>query len=420
MRAILYAAVGVAMAWCSSPWATAGPAPGDVFREYRWFNADGDAGQALRVGGKLGQEHPDRGWAHDYVNAPVAIEHDVDLEHAVKAEVVIEKILCHDGTRGLAVQVNDHDWLEASEAAAIPYPQWEYQHHIYPAVAVPLSHLNRGRANSFRMRVAAEHSWKWPQNLINGVHLRVYYQPAKKPHPSGRLTSPAGGDCLGRTVELTAEADSPNGPIRSVEYIGFYDDVNLEGDGIYRQWHYYYFHAALTGHIGTAVHAPYRVAWDTSWVPDQTEPMLIAARITDAAGLTYMTEPVADLSLRRKGLGVELCRPYHVPQRWVTRRGVKQEHFDIRGDLSKARAFQLVWASWSPGYMDGLFINDKRVFDNEGPRYQYYAHRVTLTDTAALRAGPNTLATGATASDAHGMEVNWPGIMVLIQYATDE
>ena len=99
---------------CSCIWAE--PIPGDVFREYMWFNEKGDAGQSLRVGGKHGQEHPDRGWAHDYINAPVALEHKFDLDHAVKAEVVIEKILCHDGTTGLAIQINDSNWMYVPRA----------------------------------------------------------------------------------------------------------------------------------------------------------------------------------------------------------------------------------------------------------------------------------------------------------------
>jgi len=33
--------------------------------------------------------------------------------------------------------------------------------------------------------------------------------------------------------------------------------------------------------------------------------------------------------------------------------------------------------------------------------------------------GENTLATGASPRGHHGMEVNWPGIMVLIRYRTE-
>ncbi len=71
--------------------------------------------------------------------------------------------------------------------------------------------------------------------------------------------------------------------------------------------------------------------------------------------------------------------------------------------------------------MNGVFLNGMRVFDAEGPKYQYFFHRVNVGDLGVLRQGVNTLKTGKTplvnGQMVHGMEVNWPGIMVLIQYA---
>ncbi len=70
--------------------------------------------------------------------------------------------------------------------------------------------------------------------------------------------------------------------------------------------------------------------------------------------------------------------------------------------------------------MEGLFINDTKVFDREGPKYACYAHRVTLEDVSMLRRGQNALKTGKTpkynGKMVHGMEVNWPGVMVLVKY----
>lgn len=392
------------------------PKPGDVFREYMWYNEGGDAGGSLRVGGKHGTEHPDRGWAHNYINAPVQPCHDFDLGHAIKAEVVIEKILCHDGTKGLAIQINDNDWIEIPEAKKIPAPQWEYQHHIYPAVSVPLLHLKEGKQNKFRMKVSPDHSWKWPQNLIYGVHFRIYYDPSQKKHPRGRITRPEHGGILGKSVEFQCEARSPNGHIKQVDYICHYEGVNFEGDGEYLQWHYHFFHGEIMNHLGTAATAPYSVTWDTSWLPDQKQPMKIAARIIDSTGMVYLTEATAALELARPGFRVELCKPYNIPKQWVTRRGEKQENFDVTGDLSKAVAAQLVWASWSAGYMNGIYINSQEVFDNEGPKYQYYAHRVNIDNLDVFQQGRNILSTGGSQRDAHGMEVNWPGIMVLLKY----
>jgi len=396
------------------------PAPGDVFREYLWWNEKGDAGGSLRVGGRQGDEYPDRGWAHDYINAPVVLPQEFDLEHATRAEVVVEKILCHDGTRGLAIEVNGNAWIPIPEAEAIPFPKWDYQHHIYPAVPIPLSFLKSGPGNQFRMRVSPESSWKWPQNLIYGVHFRVYYDPAQKPHPSGRIISLESGAKLGRSVPLRVEASSPADEIRQVDYLGHYEDVNYEGDGLYTQWHYHFFHGKIANHIGSTRQAPWQVTWDTSWVPDQRQPMAIAARITDSSGMILITPAVTGLTFERDGFSVELCKPYDIPPKWVTRAGEKTEHFDITGDLKRAVAAQLVWSSWSPGYMQGVSVNGAKVFDSEGPRYQYYFHRVPVSRMDVFQAGVNTLTTGKTplidGNMVHGMEVNWPGIMVLIQY----
>lgn len=393
------------------------PVPGDLFREYRWFHEKGDAGQSIRVGGKQGESHPDRGSEHGYINAPMQLPHDLDLEGAVKAEVVLEKILCHDGTTGLAVQINDSDWYYVPESSHIPAPQASYQHHTYPVVRVPVSAFKSGSNNSFRLRVDPQHPWRWPQNLINGLHIRIYYDAGTKPHTAGAITSLESGETIGETVKLAVE---PAEPVRRVDYVGLYEDVNFEGDGVYRQWHYLYFHGKLMHHIGSVDSSPFEVVWDTSWIPDQKEPMEISARITDQTGLTYQTPAVTGLSLVRTNRSVELCKPYNIPKKWVTRGGEKTESFDVRGNLKTAVGAQLVWSSWSPGYMRGIFINGTQAFDREGPNYQTYYHRVTLTDVSMFQSGRNVLTTGKTpkinGKMVHGMEVNWPGIMVLIQY----
>lgn len=82
--------------------------------------------------------------------------------------------------------------------------------------------------------------------------------------------------------------------------------------------------------------------------------------------------------MKRDGLSVELCKPYEGPKKWVTRSGEKAERFRVSGDLSKAVAAQLVWVSWN----------------------------VLKTGLTPKRNGKMV----------YGMEVNWPGIMVLIQY----
>lgn len=384
------------------------PESGDVFREYRWTSAEDDAGGALRVGGRL-----------DYGGDAIPWGCEVDLEHATRAEIVIEKLLCHDRTRGLSISVNDHEWMLVPESDGIPEPQWEYQHHFYPVIDVPLDQLEAGPDNQFRMKIDPE-SQNWPQNLIYGVHLRVYYDARRKPHPIGRIVAPGGEAPLGESVTITIDALPGAVPVQRIDYLGLFEDVNLEGDGHYRRWHYHYRRGKLAGHIGTASAAPWSITWDTAWVPDQKEPMALVAWITNTAGLTFVTDEVTGLRLDRKDRSIELCKPYDIPRRWLTRRSELAEKFRIEGDLSKAIAAKLVWVSWSPGYLEGVFVNDYEVLKREGPRYAYFAHDLLLEDLSILKPGENVLKTGHTpkynGKMVHGAEINWPGIMVLIQY----
>ena len=338
------AGVHITLALCSSgafngllsaaeaaPAGLPGPQPGEVFREYRWTNQGGNAGGTLRVGGRVG-----------YGGGAITLPHDIDLESATRAEIVLEKLLCHDGTRGLEIAVNDHDWIAVPEAAGIPAPQWDYQHHTYPVVALPLSQLKPGAgANQVRLQVSDQHPWNWPQNLIYGIHIRVYYNAEHKPHPTGRLTSPTPGAALGASVRLAVDANGPNAAIQRVDYLGHYEDASFEGDGQYSQWHYHYVKAELVSSLGAAAEAPWQVTWDTTWVPDQPQPFRLAAIVTDQTGLSYFTEPVEQLTLHRPGVSVELCKPYDVPTKWVTRKGERSEKFRVLGDLSQAKAARL-------------------------------------------------------------------------------
>ena len=167
---------------------------------------------------------------------------------------------------------------------------------------------------------------------------------------------------------------------------------------------------------------PFAVNWDTSWVPDQQKPIQLAARIVDDTNLIYMTPAVGELQFRRPGLSVEFCKPEDVPDNWVTRNDEYQQSITIKGDLNSITAARLCWSSWSPGYMNGLFVNGQKVMDAEGPKYRYFDHRVAIDDLSLLEQGKNTVSTGKTplhdGNMVHGMEVNWPGIQLLIQRNT--
>jgi hypothetical protein len=133
------------------------------------------------------------------------------------------------------------------------------------------------------------------------------------------------------------------------------------------------------------------------------------ARIIRTDGYIYMTDAVKDLSLSRSGISVELCEPYDQPEGWFTRKGEFQEGFNISGNLEHAVAAKMVFKSWSPGYFNGIYINDFLVFIKEGPRYNYFVHNINIGDLHSFEQGGNILKTGKTplyhGIMVHGVEI---------------
>jgi hypothetical protein len=392
------------------------PVPGDVFKEYFWYNETGDCGGALRVGGNLDYKIKEQ--ANNYIgDGKILLDFDFDLSKAIKAELIIEKMLCHSGTEGLRIIINDRPPVYIPEANNIPQPQSSYAHHFNQIVPIDLSFLSNGRKNIMAFEVdTAGHSW--PQNLVYGVIFRIYYDKnvvAQK----RKLTSPSTGESLGLLNVIKLEFPA-NEEIKQVDYIGYYDDVDLEGDGTYKKWHYGFHKGEIFNHIGSVSEPSFEMEWNTEWIPDQVGPIQIAGRVIRNDGYIYITDPIRNLSLERPGYSVELCKPYDQPEEWFTRKGEFQEKFNINGDIDSAIEAKMVFKSWSPGYFNGIYINDFLVFIKEGPKYHYYIHDIPLRDTYFLKHGENILKTGKTpryhGAMVHGVEVQWPGIMLLIKY----
>ena len=397
--------------------AQAQPRPGDVFREYAWYNVSGDCNGALRVGGNLDYRLTEN--VDDYLGQGlISPPFELDLLHATRAELVVEKMLCHGGTKGLRVSINEHEAMILPEAPGIPIPQADYAHHFNAVVPVNLSCLKPGSGNTFLFEVDTAGHW-WPQNLVYGMILRIYYEDAQV-SDRGQISFQARGDIMGTENQIRVYVTDSE-TVKSIDLLGYYEDADMEGDGIYRQWHYGYHKGQICNHIGTVHAVPFQLNWNTEWIPDQQDEIMLAAFIHLKNGYTYMTEAVEDLTLDRPSYSVELCKPYMRPRQWFTRNGEFSERFRLRGDPSMIREARLVFRSWSPGYFNGIFINNFLVFIKEGPKYDYFQHEIPI-ETFMLEAGENILTTGITplyhGQMVHGVEIQWPGIMVLVKYDT--
>ena len=389
--------------------AVAEPQPGDVFREYVW-----------KPGGNY--------HVLNATQSPILVPKDFDLAAATKAEVVLEIGNAHLGFDDLAIQLNGHEWRR------IPFPDLGpkepapsvYFHQWQPAVPFPLSEFNAGTNNQFELRIGPlipiTKGTHPPYTCIYSVTFRIYYDAKAKPHPTGKVIAPAAGSALGETVEIAASATSPNGAVTRIDFLGHYEDLNYEGDGAYLRWHGGLKQGALTNHLGSTGVPANKVVWDTSWVPDQREPMQIAARITDATGLIYFTEPVGGLKLERPGFSVELCKPYDVPQAftscqygvWINR-GPRSEKFKVSGEPARIVDARFALSCWNAPSSSGLSVNEIPLEEKRtNGAGSHFFFSLPLRPLSALKQGENILST--IPGPGRQSDIHWPGVMVLVKY----
>ena len=414
---IIYALYLAILVNCSSLYAE--PLPGDIFREYTWISWNG-------VWGVLDPTF----FSTPDVTGSFAID---DLQDAVRAEAYLELWNASGGT-GLSKQLhlNGGDWIQIPEPDAIPgdagHPRSPalpecYTYFAHPSVAVPLEQLVEGR-NTFGFAVGqltdcgttADSFWG-----LYSVTLRVYYA-TSKPHATGRIISPVDGRAVGDFARLKAAVSSPNSSIQQVDFIGYYEDFDYEGNGIYRQWHYNHQFGKIKRHLGTAKQAPYSVVWNTEWVPDQEEPMQIMAWITDAEGLCYATPAVGGIALHRPDRSVKLYKPYDVPAWWlisdheaVHNRRESSKVF-VPHDLRRAKAAHMALSTWNGFQADAIGVNDSMAVKRVGIRYDEYSNDEVPVPLAYIRPGTNTLYTLTFVEREGGVRVFWPGIALKVQY----
>ncbi len=393
---------------------------GDIFREYPWTpNQTNEEGKFLRVGGKLDYRMNSDHFPKTLHNeGNISLGHSIDLEKAAWAEVIIERVQSHEDTKNLKISFNNGKYYSVPEPSNIPDQATDYMFHTNIHVPIPIKDLKQGADNVFQLKVDKNQAWDWPQNLIYGIILRVYYN-----EDEADLQAKINGiDTLGilnKNVDLYLKSPDLT-KISKVDYFGFYEDVNWKGDSMYRSWQYDYHKGEIKNHIGTATAPPFNISWSTNWIPDQDQPIKIMARVETNDGIIFMTPEINDLTLKRE-YQVYLAKPYQQPPFWTTRNGEHDSFINIPFSIPTNSEAILYWKSWSPCYSEGIRINDIiHKTRREFPCYDAFWHKEEIEKAEILAKGKNTITTLKTPLQngkmVHGMEVQWPGIMMKVKY----
>jgi hypothetical protein len=405
----------------------ADPEPGEVWREYRVaLGADG----FYRIGGQFGgASNLDRNYPLGPFRAapanPQPTPYVLDLEHAIKAELTVGYNQGHSGAPVLHVSINNNPYQQLVRPASILNSGYFF--HIYPTVTIPLGQLQPTNnvykfTNSKWLSNPATYEAGYDQSLLYEMVLRVYYDPALKPHPTGAITSPTAGGSLvgtgGARPVITAEATGAS----RVDFLGLYDDFDRNGDTLYRRWHYRLKHfnrnafIDLIDHIGTDTSAPFSTTWNVEWLPNQTQPMQISAFLTAPDGVMTMLQPVTGVNFVRPDRHVELARPTLTPPNFkssssrIQDRTAKFSVAGLGGDLRQATAARFMFQFWPGGDNEDMGLTF-----NAADHHPFFYPAETFP-TEYLRVGENTIELDK--GGEHGMEILWPGLGVYIAYDT--
>ncbi len=394
-----------------APAAGLGPQPGDVYREYP---------KSIKVGDNWRVTDPNAGnsGAKEFLPNPVLTIEIEDLEGALRAEVVIDRWGGHPGTSFKRMRFNGNSWIDLPELTTTPEGRNPtcYMYQDNPVFEVPLEYLQEG-TNTFKGTCGGQScfSFDWGQWGWYGIIVRVYYD-STKAHPAGQIISPTDGEKIGENPAITAEAFSDAG-ISRVEFLAYYEGYDLDGDGIYLQWHRRYNASNFSNLLGVADQEPYQVTWDTKWVPDQ-EPgaVKLLARIRDQNGYWFVTDAVEGLSLVRDTTAVKLYRAYSVPRKFWVR---ADQRLSCRINIPETESLGLATEAaihlrtWNgSGERFGLNEDYSGYIDGTGHSYKYSVRQVSL---AALVHGHNEVSFHSSTVH-HGVEILWPGPGLTVRY----
>jgi len=355
-------------------------------------------------------------------HAPKSVQ--LDLAGATRAELSVEYWGGHIGTAGQRFRVNDHDWIDLPQPSGTPTAPQRYYRTLLGnnAAPLPLDQLRDGE-NIFRFAAGKQiaYSFDWGFYWIYDFTTRIYYDPATKPHPTGEFLSPKPGDTFDDILHLQVNPSSSNCDIVRVEFIGEYDDFDWDGDGVWREWQYATNHGVLRRHLGTATEPPWRVKADLRWLPDQSQPLRVRARITDRAGLTYLTSPVENIIQERKHRGVRLIKCDIVPEKWMSfaSKPSPKGGFPLTAaDLAGATFARLLLSTWSADVEDTslheLRLNGERLASRFG-EFHNYSQNALEVPLDRLKIGRNEITIFST-FQGHMFEINWPGPVLLLEY----
>jgi hypothetical protein len=349
-----------------------------------------------------------------------------DLKDATNAEVALNFWGGHIGTSDQTFKVNGSQKFEFPQpkTPGSPYCYFRFGHGN-PPVTISPSLLKTGE-NTFTFFCGKQicHGFNWPLYWLNSFTVRVFYNGNAKQYAKGKIRKrkPEDKETAYNLVGFETDVDDP-AKVASVEYIGYYEDYDLDGDGKLEAWHYTLNNGEWSNIIGRQSVTPYSQNWNNNWVPEQTGTIKVVAKINSRNGVSYLTPPAVFTQLRQHHSRIKMYRTESLEENFASRVSRRKEcNIRIDDKLADAISAYLILSSWSGESEDGakhsLGINGKMLAESPGKLHDFAFLRIPVP-LEYLKTGDNTFYVFSE-TEEHMFEINYPGPAILIRYAAKD
>jgi hypothetical protein len=400
------------------------PPDGRFYREY-WYEVGPGHGNMVtrgrfRVNAPEAVLHPSFGKRSETRSSgmlQILMEEDLSLLDG--AELYTELWGGHPHTRAKRVTLNGRNTYAIAEVGTAD----GHCTHQYPAIPLDVTDLVNGY-NAVQFACDQGSSF-WGHFIVDNAALRGVL---KRNHPdlvkaglaeftaAVTVREVAGNEAL--QAELTVPRLSE--AIRSVEFQGYYDGYDENGDTMTRDWHGFTKRRQPVAVLGVAGRAPLRVVWDTSMLPDQEEVRVRAiVRFREQASLVYESAASAPVHLpARNHARVRQFVCTALPKPFVSRvNRLLKCSIPIDVDPRSVERAELHTVAWDGGrgtVADYFTLNGRPMPVAGEGRHDVIYTRLSI-DPGLLKRGDNQVKLRSD-TEHHGIEILRPGPALIVRY----
>ncbi len=345
-----------------------------------------------------------------------------DLRLLQGAELDLELWGGHPGTTNRRVTVNGR------ETFALPGIAGDTQcTHMYPRLVLKITDLVDGY-NALQFACDQGTSF-WGHFIVDEACLLATL---KDDHPNLKGAGLAGfratvratpSSISAETIELMLDApEDKRDAIEAVDYHGYYEGYDENGDGRTRDWHGFTKERRQVAILGTAAGPSFAATWDLAMLPAQDN-MAVRAhiRFKGHPDLAYVTLETGGLRVpERPGVRVELAPARELPVPfWSRANRTRTCTIALDADLGRIERAELhvvVWDGGAGSVSDYFTINGRSLpVAGTGKHDVIYTRREL--DPRLLERGTNRVELRSD-TEHHGIEVLMPGPALMVRRRT--